>query len=149
MFGNSCSPVVPKHRVLFLTRTTSAAVSRRSSFRSSRRFILAGCVGRKLAWKRIVKLTDRNQLLDFLREVRTHIARRSLNFSHQFGTQPLCRSRSSRTRTPGAGLLTSRRTTRCWTRRAGVFCSFPDSFRIWTSVPSRLKQTSSMASFIK
>jgi hypothetical protein len=29
---------------------------------------------------------DRNQLLDFLREVRTHIARHSPDFSHQFGT---------------------------------------------------------------
>ena len=39
-----------------------------------------------MSWKGIVKLANRNQILDFLREVRTHVARRSLNFSHQFGT---------------------------------------------------------------
>ena len=39
-----------------------------------------------MTWKRIVKLANRNQFLDFRREIRTHIARRSLNFSHQFGT---------------------------------------------------------------
>ena len=39
-----------------------------------------------MARKSIVKLTNRNQLLDFFGEVGTNIARRSLNFSHQFGT---------------------------------------------------------------
>jgi hypothetical protein len=38
-----------------------------------------------MAWKSIVKLANRNQLLDFLREIGTHIARRSLNFPQQFG----------------------------------------------------------------
>jgi hypothetical protein len=38
-----------------------------------------------MARKSIVKLTNRNQLLDFFGEVGTNIARRSLNFSHQFG----------------------------------------------------------------
>src|ERR1035438_8476668 len=48
--------------------------------------ILAGWVGRKMAWKSIVKLANRNQFLDSLREIRTHIARCTLDFSHQFGT---------------------------------------------------------------
>ena len=44
--------------------------------------ILAGCVGRKMTWESIIKLTKRNQLLDFFGEVRTNIAGSSPNFSH-------------------------------------------------------------------
>src|SRR6202022_3134741 len=46
---------------------------------------LADGIGRNISRKSVVKLSNREQLLDFLREVRTHIVRRSLNFSDQFG----------------------------------------------------------------
>jgi hypothetical protein len=39
---------------------------------------------KSIAWKSIAKLANREQLLDFLGEVGTHIIRRSLNFPHQF-----------------------------------------------------------------
>src|SRR5258708_27876678 len=38
-----------------------------------------------MPWKSVVKFTARSQLLDFFREVRTHVARRNLDFTHQFG----------------------------------------------------------------
>ena len=61
-----------------------------------------------------------------------------------------CESQPNSTaRTPGQGLLTERRTIRFWIRWPVVFCSFPDCFRIWTSVPPRSKETSSIANFIK
>jgi len=52
---------------------------------------------------------------------------------------------SSTARTPGQGLLIERRTIRFCIRGA----SFPDFFRMWTSVPPRLNETSSTATFIK
>jgi len=38
-----------------------------------------------MPWKSVVKFTARSQLLDFFCEVRTHITRRTPNFSRQFG----------------------------------------------------------------
>ena len=38
-----------------------------------------------MPWNSVVKCMARSQLLDFFREVRTHITRRTRNFSRQFG----------------------------------------------------------------
>ena len=85
-----------------------------------------GSVQRKHSWRPEVR---REKLVDL----------RAAN-----GCQP-----NSTARTTGQGLLTSRRTIRFWMRWPGVFGSFRDSLRRWTSVPPRSKETSSMANFIK